>query len=419
MRQRFLAALFLSAVAGSVCADWPQWRGPNRDNRVADARLPEKWPDQAPEPLWQKEVGEGYSSPVIAGGKLYIMARQDKDKEVCLCLDAQTGETIWDHAYDAPYKPHPAARSAGSGPKSTITIDGDRIYCLGIAGMFHCLDAKNGKSLWKHDFQNEYWGVDRDDDGYDTWATYCGASCSPLVVDGYVVVSVGGKKAGAFAAFDRRTGEIAWKALEDRASYASPIVAEPAGVRQVIGFTGLRMVGLNPQNGKLFWEHPVKVAYEQTIVTPVVWKDHVIVCAESTPTVALKIDKKDGKPVMSEAWRNKDLKSYMATPTIAGDALYGLDESGRLVCINLADGKTRWSDGRFGQYVCILAAGKQLLVLGAGGELTVVAADPKEYKQLARLRLSKAGETWANPALLGSKLYIKDKQHLLCFDFAR
>ncbi len=400
-----------------VAADWPQWRGPNRDGIAADAKLPRDWPKKTPKPLWRVAIGEGYSSPVVADGRLFILGRDEGDKETCLCLDANTGKTLWKYSYDAPYKPHPAARAAGNGPKSTPTVDRDRVYMLGINGMFHCFETKTGRILWKRDFQAEYWGVEKGKDGYDLWPTYCGAAGSPLIDGDHVILPVGGKKAGAMTAFHKTTGELAWKALEDRASYASPMIAELAGTRQIVGFTGLRMAGFDARDGALLWDYPYKVAYEQTIVTPVVWKDLVLVCGERKPATALRIERKDGKLQQTVAWQNRDLRSYMASPVAFQDHLYGLDDSGQLICIELATGKTAWAKGNFGQYVSIVVAGDQLLVLSDNGELTVLEATPKAYHPRAKLQLSEDGKTWSSLAVVGSRLYVKDKQHLMCFEF--
>ncbi len=404
---------------GEGAADWPQWRGPNRDGIAAGARLPRRWPDKAPEPLWRAAVGEGYSSPVIADGRLYVMGRDTGGKEVCLCLDPDTGEDLWRHAYDQPYRPFPGAASVGSGPKSTPTVDGDRVYMLGIDGMFHCLDAGTGRVRWKHDFAAEYWGVEKDNEGYDLWKTLCGASASPLIDGDRVILPVGGKKAGAMTAFDKHTGELVWKSLEDRSSYASPVVAELAGLRQVVGFTGKRMAGFNAADGNLLWDYPFPIAFDDTVVTPVVWRDLVLVCGGDKPATALRIEREQGKVRWTVAWRNNKLRSFMITPVPFKGHLYGIGGGSRLVCIDLATGKTAWVEGGFGSYASLVIADEQLLVLSDNGELTVLEPTPEAFTPRAKVTLSEDGETWAHLAVAGSRLYVKDKQHVLCYDFAR
>src|SRR5262249_34720726 len=149
------------------------------------------------------------------------------------------------------------------------------------------------------DLHKMYWGVAMDKWGDDAYSTCCGAAASPLVDGERLILPVGGKKAGALVAFDRKSGKVSWRtALTDRSSYASPMIASPGGKRQLIAFTGLRMVGLSLDGKSLLWEYPFPAAYEQTMITPIVWKDLVIVAGENKPTVALKIDKTPikGKP---------------------------------------------------------------------------------------------------------------------------
>jgi outer membrane protein assembly factor BamB len=415
---RCLGALAaLAVVSACLYADWPQWRGPTRDGVAANAKLPTMWPAKPPQPLWRVPIGPGYSSPVIADGRLFIMGREEKDDlETCLCFDAATGKPLWRVAYAAPHEPHPAARSAGKGPKATPTVATDRVFFHGINGMFHCLEARTGNAIWKQDFAALYWGVEKDKDGYDTWPTYCGAAASPLVDGDRVILPVGGKKAGAITAFDRNTGKILWRSLQDRSSYASPIRAELTGIEQIVAFTGQRMAGFVPDNGYPIWEHPYKISYEQTIVSPVHWKDMILVCGTGKPTTALRMENKEGSRSLGVAWQNKDLRSYMSTPVVFKDHLLGLDDSGQLVCIELASGKTAWRGGNLGKYASFVVAGEQILALNEDGELTVLEANPAAMKVKATWTLSEAGGTWAHLAVVGNRLYVKDKTHLMCLE---
>jgi outer membrane protein assembly factor BamB len=408
-----VAALLLSAAAAR--ADWPQWRGPNRDGVAVGAQLPRDWPKKAPPPLWKVAVGPGFSAPVVAAGRLYILHLEPGDRETCLCLDAATGKELWKHGYHAPYKPPDP--TAGLGPKSTPTVDGDRVYAYGVAGMFHCLDARTGKVLWKIDCNREFWGVEKDEDGDDAYATSCGAAASPLIDGDRVILPIGGKKAGGMTAFDKYTGKVVWKSLTDRSSYASPLVSELAGVRQVVGFTGLRMAGLQASDGKLLWDLPFPAAFEQTSVTPVLWKDLVIVNGEYKPATALRVRNDNGKVVKETAWRNKDMRTYMVTPVVYQDHLYGLNRRQQLVCVALATGKTEWAGGNLDEFVSLVRVDDRLLVQFRNGLLYVIAADPKAFRVIASYELSAQGGVWSHLAVAGSRLYIKDKTHLICYDF--
>ena len=395
--------------------DWPQWRGPLRDGSAPSAKLPQKWPEKLPAAKWRHYVGIGYSSPVVAGGQVYIMGRESNGTEACLALSDATGKEIWKRSYPSAYQPPDP--TAGKGPNSTPTIDKDRVYMLGLGGMFHCLEAKSGKVLWKHDLASEYWGVAKDVLGEDAWRPPCGIAASVLVDGDQAIFPVGGKKAGAMTAFDRSTGKITWSALEDRSSYASPLIATVAGVRQIVGFTGTRMVGLDASDRKLLWEFPFKAMYEQTIIAPVIWKDHVVICGEAQPSTALKLTSHGAAISQEVAWRNADLSAYLVAPVVVKDHLVGFDQrTRRLVCIDLASGKTAWNSPRIGKlFVSLVVAGDQILALSDQGELNVIAANTKEYVSVGTFKVAEPGEIWSQLAVVNNRLYIKDKEYLSCY----
>jgi outer membrane protein assembly factor BamB len=413
---RWMGTLVILAPALVVGAEeWSQWRGPARSGRASDVVLPEVWPESPPEPAWKTDVGDGYSSPVISAGRLFVMGRTAGEFETCYALDAATGKQIWAHSYPARYTP--ADPSAGRGPKSTPTVDGDRVYFYGVRGDLNCLNTRDGSVRWQYDCQSRFWGVERDSSGDDAWSTCCGASASPLVLGDLLVLPVGGKRAGAVTAFNKFDGTIAWKSLEDRSSYASPVAARFDRQPQIVAFTGLRMVGLNPVNGKLLWDYPFPAQFEQTMVTPVVWRDLVIIGGEKKPIVGLRIQP-DGEQATSEiAWSNKDLKCYYSTPVVIGDHLYGqMPQRGQLVCLRLTDGKTAWIEPGFGAYASLVSAGKFLLVLTNDGELHVIEPSPEKFVRQAIWKVSEAGGTISHLAIAGRRLYIKDKQQVVCFD---
>ncbi|MBN9118539.1 MAG: PQQ-like beta-propeller repeat protein [Planctomycetes bacterium] len=405
-------ALAIPAAGG----DWPQWRGPARDGHAPDARLPAKWPGSAPEPTWRVKIGEGYSGAAVAGGKVFALARDDtKGVEIASCFDLANGKHLWQLSYTAPFKaPDP---TAGRGPNATPTADGDRVYFFGLAGMLTCVEIATGKVLWRHDCLKEYWGVKKGADGDDEWFPPCGASASPLVDGNTVIVPIGGKKAGAVTGFDRATGKLLWKALDDRSSYASPIVASPGGIKQIVAFTGTRMVGLRHSDRELLWEEPFKAHYEQTIICPVVWKDRVVIGGEQRATFALKLTRDGDKMKAARAWKSDDLKMYLTTPVVLGDHLIGFDHrTSRLVCLSLEDGSTAWTSPAFGtKHLSFVAAGETLLILTLEGNLIVARASGKEYEQLARWKVSEKG-AWAHPAVAGNRLLVKGPEELLCYE---
>lgn len=418
MRVSLLVLLALSLpLPLALAADWPQWRGPGRDGVAPGVTLPAKWPAEAPAPKWKAFVGLGYSGPAVAGGRVFILGRVKGD-ERCLAFDADTGKELWKVEYPEPFVPPDP--TAGKGPNSTPTVDGDRVYMLGLGGRFHCLDAAAGRVLWAHDCRKEYWGVKRGLLGDDQWFPPCGTAASPLVDGNTVIVPVGGMKAGAFTGFDRTTGSLVWQALDDRSSYASPVIASPGGVKQLIGFTGTRMVGLDYTTHAPLWEVPFKSRFEQTIISPVVWKDLVIVAGEGRATTAVRVKPSGGTVAKETAWTSDDLKSYLTTPVVFADHLLGHDNrTNRLVCLKLETGAVAWTTPRIpGKYHSLVVAGTAVLVLTSEGELHVFEATPKECVARGKWTVADKG-TWAHPALAGGRLYVKDKEHLYCYELPK
>lgn len=410
-------SLTLAFALSLSAADWPQWRGPNRDGVAAGAQLPAKWPAEPPAPKWKAPVGIGYSGPAVVGGKVFIMGRVEGN-ERCLAFDADTGKELWKVEYPESFVPPDG--TAGKGPNATPTVDGDRVYMFGLGGVLHCLEVASGKVLWKHDCRKEYWDGPKNLIGDDGVSPPCGAASSPLVDGDVVIVSVGGKKAGAFTAFDRKTGAIAWSALTDRGSYASPVIRSPGGVEQLIGFTGTRMAGLRHSDRELLWDVPFKARFEQTIISPVVWKDLVVIAGEGRATTAVRVKESGGKVATETAWKSDDLKAYLTTPVVFADHLLGHDmRTNRLVCVSLETGEVAWTSPRVpGKYHSLVLTGDAVLCLNSEGELFVFQATPKECVEVVKWKIAEKG-TWAHLVVVGNRLYVKDKDTLYCYELPK
>src|SRR6516225_2775168 len=225
-RATCFAALLASAVV-TWAQEWPQWRGPNRDGIVGGYSAPALWPEKL-NLKWKVNVGEGHSSPVTAGGRIYLHTRQG-EREVVLCLRPETGEVIWQQGYAAPYTVNPAAARHGKGVKSTPVVQGGRIYTMGINGILSCFDANTGKPQWRKEFGSPDFGN----------------AMSPLVDRGLLIAHVGTSGRGALTAFDAETGAEKWSWKGDGPAYASPIVVEADGVRQVVTQSQRNIVGVS------------------------------------------------------------------------------------------------------------------------------------------------------------------------------
>jgi outer membrane protein assembly factor BamB len=400
----------LACVSATRAADWPQWLGPGRD-----ASSPEKvapWKGD-PKVVWRQPVGEGHSSPVVADGRVFLHARaKDKDEEEVVALDAQTGRELWRQAYA-----RPAFKSFfGVGPRATPAVAGGKLYTYGITGMLTCWGATDGKQLWQVDALKKF----------DAKNSRFGASCSPLVEGKSVLVNVGGKGASVVA-FDKDSGETTWKALDDPASYASPIAFGEGKGRQVVFLTAGGVVSLNPEDGTTYWSFPLKDRLLESSTTPVLAGDVLVASSITYGCAGLRLSTKDGRPAMSEAWKNQALTSYFTTPVAVGNEyLYfvtgtppGLGGVRRqpqadLHCVEAATGKALWKREKVGRFHAgLLRTGDgKLLMLEDQGDLVLIDPGPKEYRELARSKV--CGATWAHPALADGRLYLRDDKELIC-----
>jgi outer membrane protein assembly factor BamB len=401
----FLGFLVLIAP-GLPSQDWPQWRGLHRDGVAVGAKLPASWPERLPV-KWQTPAGRGYSAPVVSRGRVFIVERRGGE-EVVRALDADSGKQVWEHAVPAPYKTHPYAAGLGDWPKATTTVAGGKVFSFGISGILSCLEEEGGRPVWKRDLGSEFKSM-----------PLFGAAASPLVEGGLVILPVGhAETSGGLMAFRASDGEIVWRAVKDGPSYSSPIAADLAGVRQVISLTAKNLVGVSLKEGRELWSYPFELPYDETIVTPMVWKDLVIFAGRNEGgTRALRLRRDGEKVVPDEVWKQK-APVYMCSPVISGDLLFAVEHvTGKLFCLKIADGSFAWKEGKFGDYASLVLAGDRLLVLASSGELTVIEPSAESYKPVASIPLSDAS-TYAHLVVVGSRLYVRDSGRVLCFDAA-
>jgi outer membrane protein assembly factor BamB len=385
-------------AAQSRPADWPQWRGPNRDGVVASFVEPKSWPDQLTK-KWKVDVGLGYSTPVLVGGRVYMYSRRD-DNEVMTAFDADTGKVVWQSSYAAPFTMHPAAVRHEKGPKSTPTFAGGRLYTLGMSGIVTAFDAANGKQLW----QKPAAAV----------GPLYGTAMSPLVDRGLVIVHVGGHNQGALTAFDASTGDVKWSWTGDGPAYGSPIAAELGGTRQVIVFTQQNLVGVSEATGELLWKRPFTTPSTQNTITPILYGTTLIVSGLANPVTAFAVKKGPAGWVTEDVWQNPDVSLYMSNAVLAGDAVYGMSQrnSGQFFCIDAKTGKTLWtSPPRQATNAAIVRAGDLLFLLKDDAELIVARATTSGFEAVKRYTVADSA-TWAQPTIAGNRIFVKDTQSL-------
>jgi len=387
-----------------VAADWPQWRGPNRDGNVKNAFVPETWPKALKEE-WKVTVGLGHASPVESNGRIYVFARQGDD-EVLLCLDSTTGKEIWRSSQAISYQMHPAAMGHGKGPKSTPVVSNATVYTFGISGVLSAHDAGTGKLKWRREFSKEY----------PKTSPLFGTAMSPLVDNGLLIAHVGGHDKGALTAFDAETGAVKWSNDADGPAYASPIIVTLAGVRQVVTFMQKDLVGVDFSTGKLLWKLPSKTQYDENCNTVVAYKDLLIFSREEQGLSAFRLVKQGAEIVPQQVWNNKEAELYLSTPVLQGNLLFGMTarQKGQFFAIDADTGKTSWlSPGRMGENAAILnLGGKALLFLTNDANLIVQPLDAKAYSPLAQYTVA-ASPTWAHPLVLGRRILIKDETTLI------
>jgi len=387
--------------------DWPQWLGPRRDNSSTEKVKP--WQGKL-EVLWRKPAGEGHSSPVVADGRVFIHAKvANKNEEEIVAFDAKSGEEVWRTGYE-----RTAFTSLfGNGPRSTPAIVKDRFYAFGITGVLTCLDTKKGDKVWQMDTLQKFQAKN----------LFFGMACSPLVVGEHVLVNVGGK-GSSIVALDRASGEVAWKSMDDPASYASPIVFSEGGQCQAVFLTGANVASLDPADGSVNWRFPLVDRLMESSTTPIRTGDLLLASSITYGSVGLKMEMKDGKPAVTEMWKNKELTSYFSTPVaidtkhiymVTGTASPFTKPSADLHCIEAKTGKELWKRAKIGTYHASLmrTGDDNLLMLTDGGDLVLLGPSAKEYRELARAKVS-GPETWAHPALTNGRLYVRDKTELIC-----
>jgi outer membrane protein assembly factor BamB len=357
---------------------------------------------------WRVNLGIGHSSPLLVKDKVYVFTRQG-EQEVVSCLDFETGKLIWRDGYDAPYTVNPVAARHGKGPKSTPIYDSGRLYTLGISGILSCYDAEKGKALWRREFASEY---------RSTSPLY-GAAMSPVIERGLLIAHVGGNDSGALTAFDALTGKTKWAWNGDGPAYASPIIVDVAGSRQIVTQSQKYIVGISPADGTLLWSIPYTTPYVQNIVTPVLYKRTLIFSGLQNSVIAVRLQNNGGSWKSEKVWENTDASFYMSTPVLSGDILFGMSNKrkGQFVALDAQTGKTLWSaEGRAGDSAAVLAAGGKVFFLTNDASLIVVRAVGTGFEEVRRYTVAPS-PTWAHPVFAGKCVLIKDAETLTSWGF--
>lgn len=396
MRPTFALTLTLTLLSTAVvleAQDYPQWRGPQRDGSASRFVAPALWPENLVR-RWSIEVGEGYSTPIIVGDTIYVFSRQ-RDLELLRALDAKTGTELWQSGYSAPYGLSDPIRAHGAGPKATPLFYRGKVYTLGITGIVSAFEAQTGKRVWHTAEPNEH--------------PFFSAASSPIGYNNFVIAHPGNYD--ALTAFDTDSGEVHWVA-GDPGAYASPMIAEFDGVRQVITVTQESVIGVSPDNGRVLWRHPWK--HGVNAITPLLHNDMVIVSGQNMGVTALRPVWRNLVWAIEVVWETQAVSLLLSDPVVVDDTLFGLSNraSGQFFAVDANTGKVLWlGEPREATNTAIAKGGKILFLLNDDGELIVARANRSAFDPIKRYRMSERS-TWAQPAISGTNILVRDSTAL-------
>ncbi len=362
-------------------------------------------------PLWRIVVGAGFSSPIVAGGKVVYLDTQE-GKEVAHAADARSGRELWRQEVAAAF-----GDEWGTGPRSTPFTDGERVFVQSCSGEFQCLALEDGRLKWRTNF--EEFGVKfLGNKAREGTASRRGNNGSGVADSRRVYVPVGSTHGATVVAFDKVSGRVLWKALDDEAAYSSLMLGAPGGVPQVLAFTADHLAGLEPESGRVLWRVPFRTAAKRHAATPVVAGDLVVVNSQTIGLAATRLSRAGDSLQAAPAWNNKPLKINLSTPVLFEGHLYCHGASKDYVCVDAQTGVLKWSQPGFGRgtkdYCSSILVGRNLLVLAESGQLVLLAARPDRCLELGRLQV--CGSTWSHPAFAEGRLYVRDERELKCID---
>lgn len=413
MTKRITSLLVLAGLVsfGSNAADWPQWRGPNRDGVSKETGLLKTWPTEGPKAIWEnREVGHGYGAPAVAGDGVYLISNEGVEDESVVALKAADGKKSWSTRIGAVGNPkqqpsYPASRSMPA-------VDGNVLFALGSDGDLAAIETKTGAIQWQKSARKDFGGEP------GRWAY----SESPLV-DGDLVV-FGPGNGVALAALNKKSGEVVWKTEAPdlgQAAYASPIIVTVGGVKQYVELTEKAMIGVEAKSGKLLWryEHAAKgsPAY---IPTPVAKDNMIFTASARSGGATVKVKAEGGAFSVEELFFDAKMPNAIGGSVLVGDTLYGT-AAGGLMAIDFATGKLKWQERAIGPASLLYADGR-LYLHGEEGAVAMVEASPEGYHEKGKFTPGNIparpnnGKAWSYPALANGRLYIRDGTALWCYE---
>ena len=399
LRISLFVSLLVLLSQPALAQEWAQWRGPTRDGLVPANVTPKSWPESF-QRAWRVEVGEGYSSPVVSDGRVFVHSRQDPE-EVVTALNLTSGDVIWRQKYAAAFQKNQYAVKMAKGPNATPLVTGNRLITLGVTGVLTAWNVADGKKIWQKDFSSTI----------DTSKLFCGTAASPLMVGDVVVVQVGSDvHGGRLIALKPATGAIKWEWHGPGPGYASPILIHANGRSQIVTLTNSSIVGVDANTGKDLWSLAFPDEWHENIVTPLWTGTHLIVSGTRQGTHGYMLQELSGQWQAKQAWKNADVAMYMSSPVLGDGLVYGHSSKrkGQFIALDPTTGAIAWStEGREGDHASVLLTPRNLIYLTNGADLIIAKRGGGAFAAERRYEVADA-ETWATPVLLGSDLLIRD-----------
>jgi len=402
IRSLALLLLFSSPVFGAD-KTWPQWRGPHRDGKIQAAEWPDSLQGEQLKEAWRVKLGPSYSGPIVSADRVFVTETKDKQFEVVKALDRATGDQIWETQWEGSLTVPFFAKSNGDWIRSTPALDGDCLYVAGMRDVLVCLNASDGKVIWRKDFVEEL----------KSTVPGFGCVCSPLVLGDYVFIQAG----GGFLKLDKHNGKIIWNVLSDGggtfgSAFSSPSIATIDGRAQILVQTRTHLAAVDADNGKVLWRKELPAFRGMNILTPTVVDGAVFASSYGGKTMLFKPQEADGDWQVTDLWTNK-VQAYMSSPVVIEGHAYLHLRNQRFTCIDLKSGESRWTTTPFGKYWSMVANGSKILALDEKGELLLINATAEKFDLLDRRQI--AEDAWAHIAVCDNQLFVRELNAMVIY----
>ncbi|MGE0538410.1 MAG: PQQ-binding-like beta-propeller repeat protein [Pirellulales bacterium] len=382
----------------------PGYRGLHRDGRVGEQSISLHWDAQPPSCRWHQPIGVGYSGFAVFGPMLVTLEQRNADEAV-VAYDAKSGRELWDYSYPAFF----TSVLSGEGPRATPCICDGKVFSVGATGQLASVDLATGHADWQVDLVAENGMALLD----------AGIAASPLCVGPNVVVNVGtqggNEKSRALLAFDRGTGHRAWAGGTANSGYSSPMLVTMAGTELILVYDRMGLVGYDPRSGDHLWRYEIEDNFNIVAAQPVLLPGDRVFFGTDVQGFLVQVTQADGTWSTELVWQGNSLRCGFCSPIVVAGSIYGLDK-GIMACIDADTGKRRWKGGRFGHGQMLLVD-NCFLVVSEMGEVSLVAVDPSEFRELGRFEAIE-GKTWNIPSLVGGHLFIRNHHEMACYDLA-